>query len=278
MDLYLARKKIENFVEEFENLYGKEHMSFNVHILLHACDCVSRWGPLWAYSAYGFEDSNGRLGKLFNGTQSVDLQVASKFIKIQNLKAKGIHLITDSENEVINNLVQILLGDIPKLKRHVTMNNCSFFGSGKKSLILNDEMLVLQNKVMSDHGYNFPGDVMFKRFEKMCSMKDIFSIRSHKLSTRRQNCYVTTTYGEIHELQSFYLPLSSTALLGECLIFSRRLSIRKIISSLPMHIIEIVGTGTLVLLSIKTIKCKCIVLKREPLLTLAVLSNLVDRD
>jgi hypothetical protein len=132
MDLYLARKKIENFVEEFENLYGKEHMSFNVHILLHACDCVSRWEPLWAYSAYGFEDSNGRLGKLFNGTQSVDLQVASKFIKIQNLKAKGIHLITDSENEVINNLVQILLGDIPKLKRQVTMNNCSFFGSGKK--------------------------------------------------------------------------------------------------------------------------------------------------
>ncbi len=121
-------------------------------------------------------------------------------------------------------------------------------------------------------------------------MKDIFSMRSHKLSTRRQNCYVTTTNGEIHELQSFYLPLSSTALLGECLIFSRRLSIRKIISSLPMHIIEIVGTGTLVLLSIKTIKCKCIVLKREPLfdilicysheinISIYVISHLISHD
>jgi hypothetical protein len=61
-------------------------------------------------------------------------------------------------------------------------------------------------------------------------------------------------------------------------IFSRRLSFIKKISSLPMHLVEIVGPGQLVLLSLNLIKCKCIVIKQTPILILAVLSNLIDRD
>lgn len=51
IELFKARLKIEKFVKDFEKLYGLRNMSFNVHILLHACDTVSQWGPLWAYSA-----------------------------------------------------------------------------------------------------------------------------------------------------------------------------------------------------------------------------------
>ncbi|KAK4006802.1 hypothetical protein OUZ56_011960 [Daphnia magna] len=61
-------------------------MTFNVHQLLHLGECVYRWGPLWAYSTYTFEDNNGNLLKMFNGTQAVDIQIAKKFVQCQQLK------------------------------------------------------------------------------------------------------------------------------------------------------------------------------------------------
>lgn len=67
MELFEASERISSFVKQIQELYGLCFESFNVHILLHACDCVSRWVPIWAYSAYGFEDENGKLKNLYNG-------------------------------------------------------------------------------------------------------------------------------------------------------------------------------------------------------------------
>ncbi len=36
----------------------------NVHQLLHFADCVRHVGPLWAHSAYPFENANGWLGPI----------------------------------------------------------------------------------------------------------------------------------------------------------------------------------------------------------------------
>lgn len=54
-------------------------MSFNVHQLLHACDCVTDRGPLWVYLANDFEDLNGKLLNLFNGTQVVAQRIEKSF-------------------------------------------------------------------------------------------------------------------------------------------------------------------------------------------------------
>jgi hypothetical protein len=256
-------------------------MTFNVHILLHACDCVSRWGPLWAYSAYGFEDSNGRLGKLFNGTQAVDLQLANKFLKIQNLKSIGIKLIDQLlDNELLTELVQKLLGVIPNLKRHFTVvGQCSFLGSSRQTYLNEEEFLTLEKELRFVYNGFCPNDsVLCDTFEKMCTKKDLFSTVNHKKSTKRKNCFVTTINGEIHELVTFHVPRSTERIPQTYLIYSRRLKFHKIISSLNMHLVQIDEHGSLVLLSPLTIKCKCIVIQETPILTLAVLSNLIDRD
>ena len=49
------------FVVLIEELYGEEHVSHNVHLLTHLVSAVERWGPLWANSAFLFEDANGKL-------------------------------------------------------------------------------------------------------------------------------------------------------------------------------------------------------------------------
>ena len=74
-DIFEADTLLNEFVNEFQLLYGLRNMSFNLHQLLHCTDCVSRWGPLWVYSAYDFENLNGKLLQMYNGTRFVDLQI-----------------------------------------------------------------------------------------------------------------------------------------------------------------------------------------------------------
>jgi len=54
---------------------GVRHMSANVHGLLHLPDVVADLGPLWAHSCFPYETANGRLLKLFHGSQGVNKQV-----------------------------------------------------------------------------------------------------------------------------------------------------------------------------------------------------------
>lgn len=55
-------------------------MSSNVHGLLHLPDVVTKLGPLWAHSCFPFEAANGKLLKMFHGSQAVEKQVCATYI------------------------------------------------------------------------------------------------------------------------------------------------------------------------------------------------------
>lgn len=78
-DLQKCEKLVVDFVKQFETLYGKIHVSFNVHLCLHLPESVRNWGPLWAHSGYIFESYNGEILKMFHGTQCVPLQIMKQF-------------------------------------------------------------------------------------------------------------------------------------------------------------------------------------------------------
>ena len=40
------------FVNQIPTLYGIQHVSYNVHFLLHVVDSAEYWGAPWAYSAF----------------------------------------------------------------------------------------------------------------------------------------------------------------------------------------------------------------------------------
>lgn len=67
----------------FDALYGERHMAMNVHNLLHINASVCNHGPLWAHSAFEFEDANGELTALFHGTQNIDMQIASSMSAVK---------------------------------------------------------------------------------------------------------------------------------------------------------------------------------------------------
>jgi len=73
------------FVCQVESLYGEQHVTFNVHLLTHLTASVARWGPLWATSAFLFEDANGKLLTFFHGTRGLVGQIFRSFMGVSCL-------------------------------------------------------------------------------------------------------------------------------------------------------------------------------------------------
>lgn len=84
-DTTLADLLLKQFVQQFQTLYGKRHMSHNLHMLMHLSECVRRLGPLWAISCFFYEDMNGRIAQLIHGTRYAGIQVCTNLSIISRL-------------------------------------------------------------------------------------------------------------------------------------------------------------------------------------------------
>lgn len=92
-DLDMADSLLREFVIQFELMYGLEHMSCNVHQLLHLATFVRNLGPLFCVSCAPFENMNGVLKKFVHGTRYADLQVctaASLYVGLQVFKERDL--------------------------------------------------------------------------------------------------------------------------------------------------------------------------------------------
>ncbi|KAI7814300.1 hypothetical protein IRJ41_012122 [Triplophysa rosa] len=95
-----AENTLKKFDREFEKLYGKENMTFNVHLMTHISASVRNWGPLWATSTFSFESFNGTLLKFFNGTTHVQQQIVKRFLKWRDLTTKADKYMKNAKDTV----------------------------------------------------------------------------------------------------------------------------------------------------------------------------------
>lgn len=91
-ELDKADHLLNDFVYEFEKLYGKESMVFNIHLLLHLSKCVEQNGPLHFYSNYNMEDNMGHMLRNVHGTNDVIQQTCQKYVMESELN----HIISES--------------------------------------------------------------------------------------------------------------------------------------------------------------------------------------
>lgn len=87
---------IIKFCGMYASLYGDQHMSANIHQLLHLGDTVRQLGPLWVYSCFSFESVNGQLVKLFHGTQNPVIQIANAISSMLKIPALSEKLVVGS--------------------------------------------------------------------------------------------------------------------------------------------------------------------------------------
>lgn len=84
-NLQSANMKLNKFVEEFQNLYGNDNVTMNLHLLLHLPTAVKNLGPLWCQSAFGFDSNNGVLLKLNTCKRDILHSLAWKYVMKKTL-------------------------------------------------------------------------------------------------------------------------------------------------------------------------------------------------
>ena len=71
-----AEHLLGKFYSSFSELYGAGSCGLNVHnTCIHLVYYVKLWGPLWAWSCFGFEDNNAMLLQAVHGTGMVTKQI-----------------------------------------------------------------------------------------------------------------------------------------------------------------------------------------------------------
>ncbi len=80
-DLLLLR-----YCEKFEELYGKENCTMNLHLHLHIKESILDFGPTNAFWCFPFERYNGTLGSYLTNMKAVEVQFMRKFISKQSIE------------------------------------------------------------------------------------------------------------------------------------------------------------------------------------------------
>jgi hypothetical protein len=81
--LELATNMIKKFTKQFQNIYGMEQMTHNVHILNHIPETVINNGPLWCYSMFSTESKNGVLTRIVNGKNNCLQELSLKLMLLE---------------------------------------------------------------------------------------------------------------------------------------------------------------------------------------------------
>lgn len=85
-DLKQTEILLKLFVRDIGELYSDREYSYNVHQLLHIVLCVKRWGPLWATSAFSYENYNNVIATCVHGSKHLGQEIIHNLSLVQGLQ------------------------------------------------------------------------------------------------------------------------------------------------------------------------------------------------
>lgn len=73
--------RLLSFCKAFEEKYGADKVTPNMHLHCHLSSCVRDFGPVYSFWLFSFERYNGHLGNLPNNSRSIELQIMRRFTR-----------------------------------------------------------------------------------------------------------------------------------------------------------------------------------------------------
>ena len=142
-----AQVALEKFVVYTTRLYGKEHVSYNVHQLVHLCDTVRSWGPLWANSSFPFESMNHVILQMKHGTQHTAMQIADRYLTMRCIPSLEKVYMGNASPEVLQlNSKLAHRGGYLRKSSH-TVGNVRVYGKPKQTCISLIDRLAIQHSL-----------------------------------------------------------------------------------------------------------------------------------
>lgn len=207
---------LAQFVKEISRLYGSRELSYNVHQLTHLGLAVRRWGPLWATSAFPFEDQNGLIAKSIHGSRYLNTEI------INNIKiAQGAKILRNKLEPIeSNDEIFSILGRRKTFKLNAFQSNlllfkginedvCSFYARAKIRNIVFTSTLYKTTKANSfTVKINFKDDVNYKYAIINCFIQfnDKFYLILQYLNLENNNKFVhDKTKSVVDHIIPFYV-------------------------------------------------------------------------
>lgn len=94
-DIELGDRYLMEFCKAFEELYGKDLVTPNMHLHGHLKECLLDYGPFHAFWCFSFERFNGILGSYHTNNRSIEIQLMRRFLmqaKVKDLKYPDMYL------------------------------------------------------------------------------------------------------------------------------------------------------------------------------------------
>lgn len=96
---------IDEFLKEYETLYGTDSMTYNAHAHQHLTMQVLRHGPINKISCFPFENMFKSSRDLFHGTRNFEGQIAFNLEKRKNIRLNLDKLLLNTKNKDIYGFV-----------------------------------------------------------------------------------------------------------------------------------------------------------------------------
>lgn len=187
-----ARDLLQTFYKDFQELYGNGSCGLNVHNTgAHLADYVEGWGPLWAWSTFGFEDMNGTIMDLTHGTGNVCRQVVWMLHAQSRLRCEVDML----ENGVVKDFVKRMLNTKREVKNLKKAENCFIAGGAKKLVGLPQEIMEMIDEEVS-------GGNKFKVLRIVKNGK-VFYSKEYTRMIKRNAYVVLFVCGKVGEVEFF---------------------------------------------------------------------------
>ena len=107
-----------------------------MHSLAHTVPLVKLWGPLWAYSMFGFENLNGYFESTFHGTHKIVYQMGFHIQLAQTLPDK-LSALSQSESPETRAYIENIIN---KKRANMTKIDAECYAIGKLvAYVLTDE-------------------------------------------------------------------------------------------------------------------------------------------
>lgn len=199
-EINCAEMCLVQFVAQIRLLYGIEHCSYNAHLLVHLAQSVRDWGSLWATSAFIYEDVNGKLLKLFNGTQAVPCQIFKYFFAQQRLIRTGPALFERAPRQACELFCRLTSLEYLTKVGTVIHQGAVVLGKGCKKDLSACERVALEN-TLDFNNYVLQGPCeAFKRC--IVARSILLTTNQYAAGYRRNNSVIATAncYGSIYSL------------------------------------------------------------------------------
>ena len=93
-----AEEMLRDYYLFLPDLYGINSCTLNAHSLTHLTMFARVWGPLWAYSLFGFESLNGHLTSMITSKYKIAEQLSFSINVSQSIESLA-HKLVETESE-----------------------------------------------------------------------------------------------------------------------------------------------------------------------------------